>query len=461
MHVVYNSKGDVLAGAKGAILSWDLFQGFGGGALRTSFYTEVAEGGLVSAREFFDEVERSDFNLDDPCKIWSDLELSLPVQMCSGFFSSGSVQPRQGEEMGSGGSVQPWQGEERGRFDDSEKEEEENTRASPHRLGDRGTLRIPGAERGATVVEQPSTSGGGRALGWEDRTVGVVSGGEGGEQQSTQKRRGGCEGEATGAKKKQKTTTPQQSGGERKGAEGHVGASSQKRPASAKKPPQSAPVQPRGVIDIDAAYFLEWKNGVRTKREFAINPSQVVDIGKWEAAYNQGSLDPVQIQAIIDAMTTAYSQTEKTYELPTLKLAPLEMVKPTPGVRADCLKPEDWEDELAGQYYYYAVAGQHNAAAARALLGTDVAVRYNFERWPARMVYFSDEDFEGYFLVSAEDNKKDLKAPLRQLKLSMRDIRWCWKELGYPKAGYYRRSLYHRRICIMSDVRIPADFSKC
>ncbi|GBG76407.1 hypothetical protein CBR_g22155 [Chara braunii] len=190
----------------------------------------------------------------------------------------------------------------------------------------------------------------------------------------------------------------------------------------------------KGVIDIDAAYFLEWKNGVRTKREFAINPSQVVDIGEWEAAYNQRSLDPVQIQAIIDAMTTAYSQTEKTYELPTLKLAPLGLVKPTPGVRADRLKPEDWEDMLAGQYSYYAVAGQHNAAAARALLGTDVAVRYNFERWPARMVYFSNEDFEGYFLVSAEDNKKDLKAPPRQLKLSMRDIRWCWKELGYPKA---------------------------
>ncbi|GBG91210.1 hypothetical protein CBR_g52092 [Chara braunii] len=433
MRVVYNSKGDVMAGAKGAILSWDLFQGFGGGALRTPFYTEVEEGGLVSAREFFDEVERSDFDLDDPCQISSDLELSLNVQMCSGLVSSGSVQPRQGKEMGSGGSVQPRQGEERGRFDDSEEEEEEDTRVSPQRLGDRGTLRIPGAERGATVVKQSWTSGGRLGLGSEDRTVGVVSGGEGGEQQSTQKRRGGSEGEASGAKTKQKTKTPQQSGGKRKGVEGHVGASSQKRPASAQKPPQSAPVQPRGVIDIDAAYFLEWKNGVRTKREFAINLSQVIDIGEWEAAYNQRSLDHVQIQAIIDAMTTAYSQTKKTYELPTLKLAPLRLVKPTPGVRADRLKPEDWKDELAGQYYY-AVAGQHNAAAARALLGTDVAVRYNFERWPARMVYFSDEDFEGYFLVSGEDHKKDLKGPPKQLKLSMTDIRWCWKELGYPKA---------------------------
>ncbi|GBG63115.1 hypothetical protein CBR_g36602 [Chara braunii] len=91
-------------------------------------------------------------------------------------------------------------------------------------------------------------------------------------------------------------------------------------------------------------------------------------------------------------------------------------------------------DELAGQYYYYVVSGQHNAVAAKALLGTDVALRYNFERWPPRMVYVSDEEFEGYFLVISEDNKKELKALPRQLKLSMKDIRWLWKEKGFPKA---------------------------
>ncbi|GBG92038.1 hypothetical protein CBR_g54158 [Chara braunii] len=145
------------------------------------------------------------------------------------------------------------------------------------------------------------------------------------------------------------------------------------------------------------------------------------------------SLDSVHTQLIIDAMMTAYSQASKTYKLPILKLAPLGLEKPKPGVRAQRLKPEDWKDELADQYYYYAVAGQHNAGVARTLLGTDVAVRYHFERWPTRMVYFSNADFEGYFLVSTEDNKKDLKAPPRQQKLSMKDIRWCWKEKGYPR----------------------------
>ncbi|GBG89361.1 hypothetical protein CBR_g49071 [Chara braunii] len=71
---------------------------------------------------------------------------------------------------------------------------------------------------------------------------------------------------------------------------------------------------------------------------------------------------------------------------------------------------------------------------ARSLLGSEVARKYNFERWPARMVYFSDDNFEVYFLVSSQDNKRDLKAPPRQLKLSMRDIRWQWKRAGCPRA---------------------------
>ncbi|GBG75560.1 hypothetical protein CBR_g20191 [Chara braunii] len=71
---------------------------------------------------------------------------------------------------------------------------------------------------------------------------------------------------------------------------------------------------------------------------------------------------------------------------------------------------------------------------SRSLLGSDVAKRYNFKRWSAEMVYFSDHDFEGYFLVSSQDNKKDLKAPPRQLKLSMKDIRWQWKHDGCPRA---------------------------
>ncbi|GBG82541.1 hypothetical protein CBR_g34917 [Chara braunii] len=129
-------------------------------------------------------------------------------------------------------------------------------------------------------------------------------------------------------------------------------------------------------------------------------------------------------------MWLAFENNEQSYELPTLKLAPLGLHKPTPRNKAQRLKPEERRDELAGQYYY-AVCGQHNAVAARSFLGNGVAKKYNFERSAARMVYFSDNDFEGYFLVSSQDNKKDLKAPIRQLKLSMKDIQWQWKHNGF------------------------------
>ncbi|GBG91748.1 hypothetical protein CBR_g53600 [Chara braunii] len=319
--------------------------------------------------------------------------------MCTGFESSGD--PSEGGYLGSDASFQLHRGEERGRFDDNEGVEEERTWGSPVRGGDRRVPSILGVEIRTPVEKRPSTSVGGHTMGSGGRPACVLSSGEEGEQQSSQKRRGDSRGDVAAASKKQKTKATQTSGGKRKGGEGHVGAASRKRPSSAQIQPVSVPVQQTGPIDVDVAYFLEWKDGVRTKREIPVNPSQVVDIGEWEAGYNECFLDPVHTQLIIDAMTTAYLQASKTYELPTLKLASLGLEKSKPGVCAQRLKPEDWKDELADQYYYYAVVGLHNVAATRTLLGTDVAVRYNFERWPARMVYFSDADFEGYFLVES------------------------------------------------------------
>ncbi|GBG68138.1 hypothetical protein CBR_g2689 [Chara braunii] len=381
-----------MAASEGAVLSWDLFQGFGAGALRTPFYTELAVEGLVSDREFFDLVEKKDVHLDEPCQISCNLALSQPVQMCTGFESSGA--PSEGGDLGSDASFQLHRGEERGRFDDSEEEEDERTGNSPVRGGDRRVLSIPGVEKRTPVQEQPSTSAKGHTMGSGGRPAGVVSGGEEGEQQSSQKRRGDSRGEAAAASKVTNVDPP---------------CRFSPCPALCKRAP----------IDIDAAYFLEWKDGVRTKQEIPINPSQVVDIGEWEAGYNQRSLDPVQTQLIIDAMTTAYSQAEKTYELPTLKLAPLGLEKPKPWVRALRLKPEDWKDDLADQYYYY-------------------------------------------FLVIVEDNKKDLKAPPRPQKLSMKDIRWCWKDKGYPRAvmgnpsGKQAQVEAWRRFCIDALQKTPS-----
>ncbi|GBG91708.1 hypothetical protein CBR_g53522 [Chara braunii] len=232
--------------------------------------------------------------------------------------------------------------------------------------------------------------------------------------------------------KKLKTKAPTSVGEKRKGTRGEQHRPGTKHPTAKQKRPAPGPSSPRPPINIDARYFLEYKDGVRTKREFEISPAQVIDLGEWEDLDNQWSLNPVPIEGIKEAMWLAFDNKEQSYELPTLKLARLGLRKPTLGAKVVRLKPEDCKDELSGQYYYNAVCGHHNAAAARSLLCSKVAKKYNFERWPTRMVNFSDDDFEEYFLVSSQDNK-DLKAPPRQLKLSMKDIGWQWKHDGSLK----------------------------
>ncbi|GBG78817.1 hypothetical protein CBR_g28041 [Chara braunii] len=388
MQKVYGAKGNVVANSKGTLLDLELCEGFGAGAVNTPFYRElVLGGGFVLAREFFDMLEDKNIALDVPCDVNPSLELSLPLKLCSGCESSGAG--AEGGDLGSGPATQLHRGESR----------EVDLEAS------------------------------------EGQGVEEVDAGGLGSQGAPQKRRGDHPDEFAGSTKKLKSKAPRTEGEKRKGTEGDQGRQVAKRPSSRQKQPESGPSSPPTIgtpIDIDAGYFLEYKDGVRTKREFDISPAQVVDLGDWEDLYNQRSLDPVLVEGIKEAMRLAFENKAQSYDLPTLKLAPLGLDKPAPGTRAERLRPEDWRDELAGQYYYYAVCGQHNAAAARSLLGSEVARKYNFERWPARMVYFSDGDFEGYFIVSSQDDKKDLKAPPRQLKLSMRDIRWQWKRAGCP-----------------------------
>ncbi|GBG71273.1 hypothetical protein CBR_g8694 [Chara braunii] len=434
MKNVYGSKGNVVAAAKGAVLDMCLFEGFGAGAANTPFYNDLQrQGGFVLGREFFDLLDEKDIALDVPCEVGPDLELSTPLQLCGGCEPSGAA--GEGGDLGSGEATHVQREDARGQFDDSEDEATPRPSFSASRERDRSVLFIPGVRQkvavdpGEEAVQCGSDLEPGEEHGANDNAVG----GEGA-QRTPQKRRGDCQENVVGSSKKQKTRTPTTMGEKRKGRgveEDHPGS---KRPASKQKQPASGPFTTRPAIDVDAGYFLEYKDDVRTRREFEISPAQIVDLAEWEDLYNQRSQDPVLVGTIKEAMQYAFENKEQTYELPIFKLTPLGLQKPTPGTKAQRLKPEDWKDELAGEYYYYAVCGQHNAAAAPSLLGSEVAKKYNFERWPAQMLYFSDDDFEGYFLVSSQDNKTDLKAPPRQLKLSMKDIRWQWKHDGCPRA---------------------------
>ncbi|GBG66001.1 hypothetical protein CBR_g54980 [Chara braunii] len=439
MQKVYGAKGNVVANSKGTLLDLELCEGFGAGAVNTPFYRELVLGGcFVLAREFFDMLEDKNIALDVPCDVNPSLELSLPLKLCSGCESSGAA--AEGGDLGSGPATQLHRGESRGQFDDSE---DEGT-APPLSDTRRSVLSIPGVQTDAPV-QRKSTGPAVQVAAYsevdleasEGQGVEEVDAGGLGSQGAPKKRRGDRPDEFAGSTKKLKSKAPRTAWEKRKGTEGEQGRQVAKRPSSRQKQLESGLSSPPTTgtpIIVDAGYFLEYKDGVRTKREFDISPAQIVDLGDWEDLYNQRSLDPVLVEGIKEAMRLAFENKAQSYDLPTLKLAPLGLDKPTPGTKAERLRPEDWRDELAGQYYYYAVCGQHNAAAARSLLGSEVARKYNFERWPARMVYFSDDDFEGYFLVSSQDNKKDLKAPPRQLKLSMRDIRWQWKRAGCPRA---------------------------
>ncbi|GBG92566.1 hypothetical protein CBR_g56039 [Chara braunii] len=361
MKNVYGSKGNVAAGAKGAVLDMCMFEGFGAGAVNTPFYNDLQrQGGFVLGREFFDLLEDKDIALDVPCEVGLDLELSMPLQLCGGCESSGAA--GEGGDLGSGEATHVQHKDTRGQFDDSEDEATPRLPFSASRERERSVLSILEVRLQTPVRQEVATDPGqeevqcgsdlepGEGHGADDKAVG----GEGA-QGTPQKRRGDCQEDL----------------------------------------PASEPSTTRPTIDVDAGYFLEYKDGVRTRREFEISPAQIVDLGEWEDLYNQRSLDPVLVGTIKDAMQYAFENKEQRYELPIFKLAPLGLQKPTPRTEAQRLKPEEWKDELAGEYHYYTVCGQHNAAAARSLLGSEVAKNYNFERWPARMLYFPNDDFEG------------------------------------------------------------------
>ncbi|GBG92092.1 hypothetical protein CBR_g54347 [Chara braunii] len=331
----------------------------GVGAVDTPFYRElVLVGGFVLAREFFDKLEDKNIVLDVPCDVGPSRELLLPFRPCGGCESSGAV--AEGGDLGSGPATRLHRGESRGQFDDIEEEGP----AAPLRDRQRSVLSIPGVDIGDPVRRESAEPTGKVAASSkvdleasEGQSVDEVTAGSLGTQGTPQKRRGDRTNDFVGSSKKLKSKGLRTAGEKRKGTEGEEGRQVTKRPASRQKQPSSrmsSPPTKRPPIDVDAGYFLEYKDGVRTKREFEVSPAQVVDLGDWEDLYNQRSLDPMLVEGIKEAMRLAFENKAQSYDLPTLKLAPLGLDKSTLGTKAERLRPEEWRDELAGQYYYYA-----------------------------------------------------------------------------------------------------------
>ncbi|GBG60323.1 hypothetical protein CBR_g4279 [Chara braunii] len=280
MQKVYGAKGNVVANSKGTLLDLELCEGFKAGAVNTPFYRElVLGGGFVLVREFFDMLEYKNIALDVPCDVNPSLELSLPLKLCSGCESNGAA--AEGGDLGSGPATQLHHGESRGLFDDNE---DEGT-ALPLSVTRRSVLFIPGVHTDAPV-ERKSTGPAVQVAAYsevdleasEGQGVEEVDAGGLGSQGAPQKRRGDRPDEFAGSTKKLKSKAPRTAGEKRKGTEGEQGRQVAKRPFSIQKQPESGPSSPPTTgthIDVDAGYFLEYKDGVRTKREFDISPAQV------------------------------------------------------------------------------------------------------------------------------------------------------------------------------------------
>ncbi|GBG60151.1 hypothetical protein CBR_g3394 [Chara braunii] len=163
MKNVYGSKGNVVAGAKGAVLDMCLFEGFGAGAANTPFCNDLRQqGGFVLGREFFDLLEDKDIALDVPCEVGPDLELSMPLQPCGGCESSGAAGER--GDLGSGEATHVQREDARGQLDNSEDEVTPAPPFSSSRERDRSVLSIPGVRLQTPVRQEVAADSGEEAV---------------------------------------------------------------------------------------------------------------------------------------------------------------------------------------------------------------------------------------------------------------------------------------------------------
>ncbi|GBG80572.1 hypothetical protein CBR_g31032 [Chara braunii] len=236
------------------------------GPERVDGWPDLVIAGQVRNYSLFREVEEKAADIRD-CIGNSLARSGVFVRSCGGCESRGAA--GEGGDLGSGDATHVQREDARGQFDDSEDEATTRSPFSPSREIDTSVLSIPGARQqtAADPGEEGVLCGSDLEPAGGNGAEGEAVGGEGA-QGTPQKRRGECQEELVGSSKKQKTKTPRTTGEKRKGRgveEGHPGS---KRPASKHKQPESGPSSPRPAIDVDAGYFLEYKDGVRTRREF-------------------------------------------------------------------------------------------------------------------------------------------------------------------------------------------------
>ncbi|GBG85578.1 hypothetical protein CBR_g40305 [Chara braunii] len=175
--------------------------------------------------------------------------------------------------------------------------------------------------------------------------------------------------------------------------------------------------------DAATAFWLEYERNddgeivEELPVQLLIDPRKVYDIPPWKRYYNHRSLSRDGVEDIKEAMVRQFHEEKgKIWTKNPLVLAPIykpvtHRPEKAERVHKDVFKPEDKD-----KYFYYPVNGQHTVAAVKELYGESIFELWKMHSWPARVVWFSDEDFGGYLQVSLTENTRHKMSKQRAQK---------------------------------------------
>jgi hypothetical protein len=190
-------------------------------------------------------------------------------------------------------------------------------------------------------------------------------------------------------------------------------------------------------ISLEKGFFKEQPSGDPNQKvkEYIIHVDcrMIEEIPMTEDRYNHRLMEPDHVRNLMQIMERAARDPLSTFHKEVLYLAPIRWPV-RPGQKAERITPSQYKEEEEPTYHWYAVAGQHNAAAARTLLGSNspAARKYNFNAWPARVVYYPDDHFACYELLSVSHNLKDAKKEYTMQLYALQDIHRAWLLAGKP-----------------------------
>ncbi|GBG91382.1 hypothetical protein CBR_g52269 [Chara braunii] len=166
--------------------------------------------------------------------------------------------------------------------------------------------------------------------------------------------------------------------------------------------------------DEAAAFWLECErnnDGEIVEKEspiqLFIDRKKVCDIPPWERYYDHRSLTRDGVEDIKCAMLRQFHDEKgKILTKNPLVLAPIyKLVRHKPE-RAESVYKDVFKSEDKDKYFYYPINGQHTVAAVKELDGEQIFELWKMHSWPARVVWFSDEDFGGYLQVNLTENTR-------------------------------------------------------